>query len=121
MSARIYKKRKDAQPVGEIITQWFKRLRLVKPGVAEQVWEIWQQCLGERARHTTYRSLRRQMVYFDVDSAPLKAEIETFLKYEILRRLQSEVKSVFIRDIRLRNCDTLEGGGTGKEQYGKKE
>ncbi|MDP6379853.1 MAG: DciA family protein [Phycisphaerae bacterium] len=106
MTVRIYKRR-EPEHLGAIISRWIKRSRLLSHNVSDQVVGIWEECLGADAVHTRFRGVRRQIAYFDVDSAPLKAEIETIKKYDILTRMQGEIKKVFIRDIRLKACETI--------------
>ena len=93
---------RDAESIGSVLAAWLKKSRLLSSKTADEVWSVWQECLGPEAAHTEFQGVRRQIAYFTVDSAALKAEIETFRKYDILAKLQAEVKKVFIRDIRLK-------------------
>jgi len=100
-------KSQGPEPIGSVLATWLKKLHLLSSDAADQVWQVWQECLGPEAAHTEFRGVRRRIAYFDVDSASLKAEIETYRKYDILTRFQSEIKKVFIRDIRLKISEAI--------------
>ena len=68
----------------------------------DRVWDAWQRELGPDAAHTCLVSLKGNVALFSVDSSALLSELNNFRKVELLEALQREVRTYFVRDIRLR-------------------
>ena len=58
--------------------------------------------LGRDAVHTSLERLQKDVVTFTVDSSALLSELGGFRKQELLEGLRSQVKTYFVRDLRLR-------------------
>ena len=90
------------RPVGEIIRRWARKSGLLRLTDRQRIWQAWSALLGPDATHTRLVGLKNHMAMFTVDSSALLAELAGFRKTELLEGLQKEVRTYFVRDIRLR-------------------
>ena len=88
--------------VGDIIRQVMVRRGLNELTQRQQVWNVWQRLLGPDAPHTRLEGMRNQVATFTVDSSALLSELASFRKHEILDALHEDIRTFFVRDIRLR-------------------
>jgi predicted nucleic acid-binding Zn ribbon protein len=100
--AADYAKDTRAKAIGDIVRQVMTRRGWHKLAPREQVWEVWERLLGPDAPHTRLEGLRKDVAWFVVDSSALLSELANFRKQEILEVLHREVRSTFVRDIKLR-------------------
>jgi predicted nucleic acid-binding Zn ribbon protein len=91
-----------AEPLGDVLQRWLARSGLLRLSDRDRVWEAWQRELGPDAAHTSLLSLKGNVALFSVDSSALLSELKNFRKVELLEALQREVRTYFVRDIRLR-------------------
>ncbi len=91
-----------AEPLGDVLQRWLARSGLLRLSDRDRVWEAWQRELGADAAHTCLVSLKGKVALFSVDSSALLSELNNFRKVELLEALQREVRTYFVRDIRLR-------------------
>jgi predicted nucleic acid-binding Zn ribbon protein len=91
-----------SEPVGQVLKRWARRSGILKTSDRDRIWEAWQRLLGRDAAHTSLDGLRNQVAYFSVDSSALLSELSSFRKPELLDGLRREVKTYFVRDVRLR-------------------
>jgi predicted nucleic acid-binding Zn ribbon protein len=91
-----------SEPVGKVLKRWVTKSGLLKASDRQRVWSAWQRLLGSDATHTSLEGLRNNTASFTVDSSALLSELNNFRKQELLEGLRREVKSYFVRDIRLR-------------------
>jgi len=91
-----------SQPVGEIVRRVLARRGLNNLTHRQQVWDAWERILGADASHTHLEGLKNQVATFTVDSSALLSELAGFRKYEILEAFHREVRTFFVRDLRLR-------------------
>ncbi|HOI54779.1 MAG TPA: DciA family protein [Phycisphaerae bacterium] len=86
----------------DILSRFIETSGLSRRTAESRLLEVWRQALGEQSRHTALESLRKNVASFRVDNASLLSELNNFRKLELLSLLQSEVREVFIRDIKFR-------------------
>ncbi len=86
----------------DILARYVDSAGLSKRSRYGELLTSWRAVLGPVADHTRLESVQKNVATFVVDSAPLLAELNNFRKLELLSHLQTEVHSVFIRDIRFR-------------------
>jgi len=91
-----------AEPLGDVLQRWLARSGLLRLPDRDRVWDAWQRELGPDAAHTRLVSLKGNVALFSVDSSALLSELNNFRKVELLEALQREVRTYFVRDIRLR-------------------
>jgi hypothetical protein len=109
--AADYAKDPRAKAIGDIVRQVITRRGWNKLGPQEQVWDVWERLLGSEAPHTRLEGMRKDVAWFVVDSSALLSELANFRKQEILEVLHREVRSVFVRDIKLRLEKRRPGSG----------
>lgn len=68
----------------------------------DELRRVWNDLMGDAAEHTRLDTVRKNVATFRVDSAALLHELNNFRKAELLGRLQSDVKGMFISDIKFR-------------------
>lgn len=98
------------EPLGPVLRRWLARSGLRNVSDRERVWEAWQRLLGPSAAATRLEGLRNHVAQFAVESSPLLAELRGFRKAELLEGLQREVRTYFVRDLRLRLVKSRPGG-----------
>ena len=91
-----------SEPVGQVLKRWVRKSGLLKATDRQRIWNAWQRLLGPDAAHTSLEGLRNNTVSFTVDSSALLSELNNFRKQDLLEGLRREVKTYFVRDIRLR-------------------
>jgi hypothetical protein len=91
-----------SRPVGDILKKWVRRSGALKANDRDRIWLAWQRLLGRDAVHTGFEGLKKNVAYFTVDSSVLLSELGGFRKQELLDGLRREVKTYFVRDLRLR-------------------
>ena len=91
-----------SEPVGRVLKRWAAKSGILKTSDRERIWDAWQRLLGRDAAHTSLDGLRNQVVTFTVDSSALLSELNNFRKQDLLEGLRREVRTYFVRDIRLR-------------------
>jgi predicted nucleic acid-binding Zn ribbon protein len=91
-----------SEPVGAVLQRWAAKSGVLKASDRDRIWNAWQHLLGRDAAHTTLEGLRNKVVTFTVDSSALLSELNNFRKQELLDGLRREVRTYFVRDIRLR-------------------
>jgi hypothetical protein len=91
-----------SQPVGDILQRWVRKSGVLKVSDRDRIWAAWQKLLGRDAVHTSLDGLRKNVVTFTVDSSALLSELGGFRKQELLEGLRGQVKTYFVRDLRLR-------------------
>jgi predicted nucleic acid-binding Zn ribbon protein len=90
------------EPLRDIIAQFLDRSGLTRHVQHDELRRVWQELLGDAAEHTRLEAVRKSVATFRVDSAALLHELNNFRKAELLGRLQSDVKGMFISDIKFR-------------------
>jgi predicted nucleic acid-binding Zn ribbon protein len=100
--ASDYAKDHRSHVVGDVVRQLLARRGLNKLPQRQQIWEVWERLLGHEAPHTHLEGMKNQVVTFTVDSSSLLSELANFRKHEILEAFHREVRTFFVRDIKLR-------------------
>jgi len=91
----------DSVPVGRAIEAWLQTSGALSRSAQEHLERAWRQAAGHvLAAQTRLVGLRRERLWIEVTSAPLRAELETFRKAELLQRLCEEYTESHIADIR---------------------
>lgn len=106
-----------AEPVGEVLRRWMSRSGVLRGTDRDRIEEAWRGLLGPDAAHTRLEGLRGNVATFVVDSSALLAELRQFRKQELIEGLREQVKTYFVRDVRLR----LEKKGPPQRPGGRQE
>lgn len=94
----------------DILARFIDSSGLARQTQYGELQQAWAAMLGDAAAHTRLESVRKNVATFVVDSAALLAELNNFRKLELLERLQAEVRSMFIGDLKFR-LGTLQARG----------
>jgi len=87
----------------DILTRYVDSTGLLRRVQYAELKAAWAEALGPSvAAHTVLESVRKNVATFVVDNASLLAELNNFRKLELLSHLQSEVRGLFIRDLKFR-------------------
>ena len=87
--------------IGQVLNEWLLRSGLLGSTARAELEEAWRRAAGDSvARATRVLGLRRNRLWVEVTSAPLRAELEGFRKPELLDRLQRLYQRKSISDIR---------------------
>lgn len=87
--------------IGRVLNEWLLRSGLLSRSARAELEQAWRQAAGEPvARETRVLALRRNRLWVEVGSAPLRAELEGFRKPELLSRLREHYCRKHISDIR---------------------
>ncbi|MBN2584807.1 MAG: DUF721 domain-containing protein [Planctomycetes bacterium] len=86
----------------DILGRYLQSSGLTRRSPHSRLLEVWRQALGPQCEHTQLDAVRKNVAYFRVDNAALLSELNNFRKLELLSLLQSEVRDIFIRDIKFR-------------------
>ncbi|GAB6062060.1 DciA family protein [Deferrisoma palaeochoriense] len=90
------------RPLGDTVRALLRTARSAAPGPAHRVWEVWDEVAGpELARRVRPLSLRGGVLVLGVPSSAWAQQI-TFLRQEILSRLNERLGGSEIRAIRVR-------------------
>ena len=92
---------RDSVRLGRALEAWLGEAGLLSGSARTELERAWQGAAGEgRAAQTRLVGLRQQRLWVEVVSAPLRAELETFRKAELLEGLRERYTRRHISDIR---------------------
>ena len=93
-------KSRKLEPVGSLLADMFKKLGLSEAVAEQRALQVWAQVVGEKvAAHTQAYSISDGELLVLVDAHTWSQEL-TFLKPDILRRLNETLGSGIVKDIR---------------------
>ena len=91
-------------PISEAIDSFMNQSGLTRKMRHDSLGRAWCEILGDDlAEHTRLsRKIQRGVLKVEVDSSALLAELSGLRKAEIIRKLNEQVKSVYVEDIKFR-------------------
>ena len=91
-------------PISEAIDSFMKQSGLTRKMRHDLLGRAWCEIIGvDQADHTRLsRKIERGVLKVEVDSSALLAELSGLRKAEIIQKLNEQVKSVYIEDIKFR-------------------
>jgi len=93
--------RTDGVPLGEALGDWLVESRLLDTSARAELESAWRQAAGDGvAAQTRVVGLRKGHLWVEVASAPLRAELAGFRKWELLRGLRQRYTRRHIADLR---------------------
>lgn len=109
----------DVVPVGRALSDWVLESGLLGRSARTELEEAWRSAAGESvASQTRLIGLRREELWVEVSSAPLRAELEGFRKADLLVALQRTYARRHIGDIRFRVSGSVLGPAKPTEPDG---
>jgi len=91
----------ESVPVGRAVEQWLRGSGLLNQSVHAELERAWREVAGQGlAAETRLVGIRRERLWIEVTSAPLRAELEGFRKAELLQGLSQHYTRSHIADIR---------------------
>ncbi len=103
-------------PLGRALGDWLLGAGVFERSAQAELERAWQTAAGETlARQTRLLGLRRQELWVEVSSAPLRAELESFRKGELLTALREGYGRRHIENIRFRVSGSLPGTSSSVE------
>lgn len=91
---------KGPQKIGSIVSQLMARRGYARVQAADEVEQVWQECVGgSLGAHTRTGNVRRGTLLVIVTDSVSMQEL-TFSKRRLLKTLQSRLPSAGIKDIR---------------------
>jgi len=91
----------DSIHIGRVLGDWLLESGLLNRAAGGELERAWCESAGAAlAAETRVLGLRREQLWVEVISAPLRAELEGFLKPELLERLRERYTRRHISDIR---------------------
>ena len=106
----------DSVPLGRALNDWVLRSGVLDRSARAELERVWQSAVGEAiAAQTRLVGLRRDQLWVEVSSAPLRAELEGFRKTDLLSVLQQEYPRQHIADIRFRVSGSVLGPSRSTE------
>lgn len=95
-------KRQNDQTLGEVLKNWIDENRLQSTLHETKIRQIWGKLMGKTiATYTSGISVRKNVLYLTILSAPLKQEL-SFSKDKIVRLMNCELGEEFIREVVIR-------------------
>ena len=96
--------------ISRAIGDWLQESGLLSQPARAELERAWRAAAGRTiASQTRLIGLRREQLWVQVGSAPLRAELEGFRKAELLARLRQEYTRRHISGIRFLVCGTEPG------------
>jgi predicted nucleic acid-binding Zn ribbon protein len=91
------------EAIGKIVADLMATSGLSQRKNLHRIWRCWSDMLGgEVSAHTRLAGMRKNVLYVEVDSAPLLQELSAFHKGRLLSGLKEASGAVPLRDIRFR-------------------
>ena len=92
---------RESIPLGRAVGDWLGESGLLAESARAELERAWTRAVGKGvASQTRLVGLRRQELWVEVTSAPLRAELEGFRKTELLSALREHYRRRYIADIR---------------------
>ncbi len=95
------KRGKEIEQIGPILKRFFKRLGIETQILERQIPSIWPEIVGRPiANHTKVKRVKDGFLFVKTDSPSWANEL-TFLKGDIIKRLNERIGKRIIKDLRL--------------------
>ena len=91
----------DGTPLGEVLGDWLLDSGLLQGAAQAELESAWKEAAGEGvAAQTRVVGFRKEHLWVEVTSAPLRAELAGFRKSELLEGLRQRYTRRHIADLR---------------------